>query len=45
MREQSITECEKIKVQEYPSYTTFLADQHGYRRAIKELIDLLPKEE
>lgn len=38
----SIENCEKLSIHEYSNQATYLADQHGYRRAIREIMELLP---
>ena len=40
----SMERCERLSVHEYSNQAAFLADQHGYRRAIREIIELLPNE-
>lgn len=42
--EKSIQDCEKISVHEYSNQIAYLADQNGYRRAVREILALLPNQ-
>lgn len=42
--EKSIQDCEKISIHEYSNQLAYLADQNGYRRAVREMLELLPNQ-
>jgi len=42
-KEVSRNACDKLEVVEYSNYALYLAHQAGYRKALTEVADLLPK--